>query len=67
MNIRESKSEELNFIRLAHEDAFGEPEGKVLAQLVCDILADESAKPMLSLVRKNRVGVKLCSRGQLTP
>ena len=50
MNIRESKSEDLNSIRLVHEDAFGEPEGKVVAQLACDILADESAKPFLSLV-----------------
>ncbi len=50
MSIRESKSEDLNSIRLVHEDAFGESEGEVVAQLVCDILADESAKPLLSLV-----------------
>ena len=40
MSIRESKSEDLNSIRLAHEDAFGEAEGKVVAQLVCDIYPD---------------------------
>ncbi len=50
MNIRESKNDDVNSIRLVHEDAFGEPEGKVVAQLACDILADETAKPLLSLV-----------------
>ena len=50
MNIRESKSEDLNSIRLVNKDAFGEPEGEVVAQLACDILADESAKPLLSVV-----------------
>ena len=53
MSIRESKSDELNSIRLVHEDAFGEPEGEVVAQLACDILADESAKPLLSLVAED--------------
>ena len=53
MSIRESKNEDLNSIRLVHEDAFGEPEGEVVAQLACDILADESAKPLLSLVAED--------------
>jgi len=53
MSIRESNSEDLSFIRLVHEDAFGEPEGKVVAQLACDILADESAKPLLSVVAED--------------
>ena len=50
MSIRETKSKDLNSIRLVHEDAFGEPEGKVVAQLACDIFVDESARPLLSLV-----------------
>ena len=53
MNIRESKSKDLNSIHLVHEDAFGEPEGKVVAQLACDILVDETAKPLLSLVAED--------------
>lgn len=53
MSIRESKSEDLKSIRLVHEDAFGKPEGKVVAQLACDILADESAKPLLSVVAED--------------
>ena len=50
MSFRETKSKDLNSIRLVHEDAFGEPEGKVVAQLACDIFVDESARPLLSLV-----------------
>lgn len=50
MNIRESNSEDINAIRSLHEEAFGEPEGKVVAQLACDILIDETAMPLLSLV-----------------
>jgi len=50
MCIRESKSSDVNSIRLLHENAFGEPEGKVIAQLVCDLFDDKSAIPLLSLV-----------------
>ena len=50
MNNRESKSEELNDIRLIYENAFGEAEGEVEAKLACDILKDETARPLLSLV-----------------
>ena len=53
MNIRESKCEDLQSIRLVQEGAFGEPEGKVVAQLACDILMDETAKPLLSLVAED--------------
>jgi predicted N-acetyltransferase YhbS len=53
MNIRESNKNDLNSIRLVHENAFGEPEGKVVAQLACDIMNDETAKPLLSLVVEN--------------
>ena len=50
MIIRESISSELDAIRILHMDAFGKPEGEVVAQLACNILDDESAKPLLSLV-----------------
>lgn len=53
MGIRESTSEDLNSIRLVHEDAFGEPEGEVVAQLACNILGDESAKPLLSVIAED--------------
>lgn len=53
MNIRESNNDDLNSIRLLHEHAFGEPEGKAIGQLACDILSDETAKPLLSLVVEN--------------
>jgi predicted N-acetyltransferase YhbS len=53
MSIRESKSDDLNSIRLVHQEAFGESEAEVVAQLACDILADESAKPLLSLVAED--------------
>jgi len=50
VRIRESKGSDVNSIRLLHENAFGEPEGKVIAQLVCDLFDDKSAIPLLSLV-----------------
>ena len=53
MNIRASKNEDLAFIRSVHEDAFGEPEGKSVAQLACDLLEDETAKPLTSLVAED--------------
>jgi len=48
--IRESKSSDINSIQLLHENAFGEPEGKEIAQLVCDLFDDKSAIPLFSLV-----------------
>ncbi len=50
MNIRESRNTDINAIQDLHEEAFGEPEGKVIAQLVGDIFEDETAKPLLSLI-----------------
>jgi predicted N-acetyltransferase YhbS len=38
---------------MLHEEVFGEPEGKIIAQLVCNILEDETAKPLLSLVAED--------------
>lgn len=50
MNIRKSESNELDAIHALHVDGFGEDEGEMIAQLACDILNDESAEPLLSLV-----------------
>ncbi len=50
MNIRESRNTDINAIQDLHEETFGEPEGKVIAQLVGDIFKDETAKPLLSLI-----------------
>jgi len=50
MNIRESVDNDLAAIRSLHEDAFGESEGHTVAQLACDLLSDETARPLLSLV-----------------
>lgn len=50
MIIREAQSADLPAIRALHEEAFGEPEGKAVAQLACDLLVDTSAQPLLCLV-----------------
>ena len=50
MRIRESTSKEHDLIREVHRNAFGESEGPVVSQLACDILVDETASPVLSLV-----------------
>ena len=50
MHIRESRVSDIDSIHLLHENAFGEPEGKVVAQLAIDLLEDKTALPILSLV-----------------
>jgi predicted N-acetyltransferase YhbS len=50
VHIRESKGSDIDSIRLLHENTFGEPEGKVVAQLAIDLLEDKTALPILSLV-----------------
>ena len=50
MHIRESKVSDIDSIRLLHENAFGELEGEVVAQLAIDLLEDKTALPILSLV-----------------
>lgn len=57
MNIRETKSSELDAIHALHVDAFGKSEGELVAQLSCDILNDESAKPLLSLVVEEKENI----------
>ena len=53
MNIRESNFEDLDSIYQVHLNAFGEAEGKLVAQLACDILLDEPANRWLSLVAED--------------
>lgn len=54
MNIREAKDHDRDAIRLVHLDAFGQVEGPVVAKLALDLLTDETAKPVLALVAKER-------------
>ncbi len=57
MNIRGSKTEDINSIQQVHENAFGESEGAVVAKLACEILQDKTAKPLLSLVAEDGTGI----------
>ena len=50
MKIRKSKESERNEILYIHSQAFGEDKGLKIAKLVNDLLDDETAKPILSLV-----------------
>ena len=54
MNIRESKVEDISLITTLHEEAFGESEGNEIALLVRDMLKDETAKPITSLVIEDK-------------
>lgn len=49
MNIRCVTSSERAAICSVHENAFGEAQGQEVADLVCGLLDDETAKPLLSL------------------
>lgn len=50
MQIRESTRKDLSVIREVHENAFGQAEGPIVAELACEILVDKTALPVLSLV-----------------
>lgn len=50
LGIRKSTESERTEIRNIHINAFGEQEGPVIANLATDLLDDETAKPLLSLV-----------------
>jgi len=50
VEIRESIESERNEILAIHHLAFGDDKGPVIAKLVDDLLHDETAKPILSLV-----------------
>ena len=50
MIIRESPLDELPAIQSLHRDAFGDPEGAVIADLVGELLSDKTATPLFSFV-----------------
>lgn len=50
VKIRESVHNDKESIRKLHINAFGAPEGETISQLAIDLLEDQSALPMLSLV-----------------
>lgn len=54
MNIRESTQADHTTICQLHRDAFGEPEGEPIAQLVSDLFNHHSAQPQLSLVAEDK-------------
>ncbi len=51
--IRESKKSDKELISQLHLEAFGEDEGESVSKLVVELLEDESALPLLSLVAEN--------------
>ncbi|MCU7907211.1 MAG: N-acetyltransferase [Candidatus Thiodiazotropha sp. (ex Epidulcina cf. delphinae)] len=50
MKIRESVENDKKAIRKVHQNAFDQPEGKIISQLAIDLLEDKTALPILSLV-----------------
>jgi predicted N-acetyltransferase YhbS len=50
VRIRESVEDDKDIIRKVHQNAFGQPEGEAVSQLAIDLLQDETARPILSLV-----------------
>lgn len=50
MQIRESTSQDYSAIRQVHANSFGQPEGPIVSKLACDLLVDQTALPLLSLV-----------------
>lgn len=50
MKIRTVNAEDLPNVYDLHLDAFGEEEGELVAQLALDLLRDDTAEPILSLV-----------------
>lgn len=53
VKIRESTEYEKESIKKVHREAFGEPEGEAVSQLAVDLLEDETAMPVLSLVAEH--------------
>ena len=50
MEVRESSVRDPAHIREVHRAAFGPTEGSVVSQLALDLLSDETARPVLSLI-----------------
>ena len=70
MNIRQAKDSDRAAIGAVHMSAFGEKEGQEVVGLVCGLLDDETAKPLLSLVAEMEgriVGHVLFSSVRLQP
>ncbi len=55
--IRESSAGDLTAIVRLHEQAFGAPEGPVIARLVTELLEHPSAQPLLSLVAEQDANI----------
>lgn len=69
MKIRISTESELKEILNIHNQAFGEDKGPVIAQLVNNLLNDETAMPILSLVaveNNNLIGHILYTKAVIT-
>lgn len=50
VKIRESDQSDKTHIRTVHQNAFGAAEGPAVSRLAVELLEDESARPVLSLV-----------------
>ena len=50
VKIRESVDNDKNSIRMVHLNAFDQSEAEIVSQLALDLLEDETAQPILSLV-----------------
>ncbi len=50
MKIRQSQQHEIETLQLVHAEAFGAVEGPVIAQLVHNLLHDDTARPWFSFV-----------------
>ena len=70
LEIRESTESDRSAIDAIHMNAFGQPEGQEIVDLVNDLLKDETAKPLLSLVAEKDgklVGHILFTAARLQP
>lgn len=70
MIVRRSGDSDINALLLVQGLAFGKDEGPVIIELVTNLLADPSARPLLSLVAVDEgatVGHVLFTRAQVTP
>jgi putative acetyltransferase len=57
MKIREATAVDVERIGNLHLDAFGKEEGPAVSRLAIDLLADETAQPLLALVAENRTDI----------
>jgi len=70
VKIRHSTESDRTAINRIHRSAFGQPQGQEIVKLVNDLLDDETAKPLLSLVAEKDgkpVGHILFTVAQLQP